>query len=93
MLTDAVPVVELSTVSVDLSDDGEDHVKVGPFQRFQHNKVIILRRRGAAVNVLSGSANFSIRGLYVQSNNVFVFDDAQIAGLYAQAFDQALDGV
>jgi hypothetical protein len=66
-----------------------DHVKVGHFSRFQHNKVLIMRRDGKPVKVLAGSANFSVRGLYVQSNNVFVFDDEQIAGLYGQAFDLA----
>jgi phosphatidylserine/phosphatidylglycerophosphate/cardiolipin synthase-like enzyme len=81
--------LEVDALALLRASAGEDHVKVGHFQRFQHNKVMILRRGGAAVKVLSGSANFSIRGLYVQSNNVFVFDDAQIAGLYAQAFDQA----
>jgi len=68
---------------------GASRVKVGHFSRFQHNKVMILRRAGTPVKVLSGSANFSVRGLYVQSNNVFVFDDEQVAGLYGQAFDQA----
>jgi len=64
-------------------------VKVGKFGRFAHDKILIQRRNGAAVKVLSGSANFSIRGLYVQSNNVFVFDDAETAKLYVQAFEQA----
>jgi hypothetical protein len=68
---------------------GAGHVKLGDFSRFQHNKVMILRRGGTAVKVLAGSANFSVRGLYVQSNNVFVFDDPEIAGHYADAFDQA----
>jgi phosphatidylserine/phosphatidylglycerophosphate/cardiolipin synthase-like enzyme len=43
------------------------------------------------VKVLSGSANFSVRGLYVQSNNVFVFDDPATAALYEQAFQQSWD--
>jgi hypothetical protein len=81
--------LEVQALAVLRASAGDDHVKVGHFTRFQHNKVMILRRSGAAVKALSGSANFSVRGLYVQSNNVFTFDDAQIAGLYAQAFDQA----
>jgi phosphatidylserine/phosphatidylglycerophosphate/cardiolipin synthase-like enzyme len=68
---------------------GRGHVKTGRFGRFAHDKVLILRRGGRAIKVLSGSANFSIRGLYVQSNNVFVFDDATTAGLYERAFEQA----
>ena len=66
-------------------------VKVGHFQRFSHDKIMIQRKGDAAVKVLSGSANFSVRGLYVQSNNVFVFDDPATATLYAQAFQQSWD--
>jgi phosphatidylserine/phosphatidylglycerophosphate/cardiolipin synthase-like enzyme len=68
---------------------GADNIKVGKFQRFAHDKVLIQRRGDTPVKVLSGSANFSIRGLYVQSNNVFVFDDPDTAALYQQAFEQA----
>ena len=70
---------------------GADHVKVGHFSRFAHDKVLIQRRGDKAVKVLSGSANFSIRGFYVQANNIFVFDDEEIAAWYAQAFNQAFD--
>ncbi|HEY7421384.1 MAG TPA: phospholipase D-like domain-containing protein [Gaiellaceae bacterium] len=66
-------------------------IKVGHFQRFSHDKVMIQRHGDVAVKVLSGSANFSVRGLYVQSNNVFVFDDPATAALYAQAFQQSWD--
>lgn len=66
-------------------------VKVGHFQRFSHDKVLIQKRGGTALKVLSGSANFSVRGLYVQSNNVFTFDDLATAALYEQAFQQSWD--
>src|SRR5262249_35032369 len=72
---------------------GADNVRTGHFQRFQHNKVLVLRRNGTPVKALSGSANFAVRGLYVQSNNVFLFADEQIAGLYGQAFDHAWNAV
>jgi phosphatidylserine/phosphatidylglycerophosphate/cardiolipin synthase-like enzyme len=36
-----------------------------------------------------GSTNFSFRGIYIQANNVIVFDDADVADLYAQVFDSA----
>jgi phosphatidylserine/phosphatidylglycerophosphate/cardiolipin synthase-like enzyme len=67
---------------------GVDNVKQGHFQRFAHNKVLIQRRNGKAVKVLTGSANFSVRGLYVQANNILVFDDPQTAQLYGDYFDQ-----
>lgn len=68
---------------------GDGRVKTGHFGRFAHDKVMIQRRGAKATKVLSGSANFSIRGLYVQSNNVFVFDDPDTADLYGRAFEQA----
>ena len=67
-------------------------VKTGDFSGLAHSKVFIQRRGDKAVKVLAGSANFSVRGLYAQSNNVFVFDDPQAADLYEQAFRQAWDG-
>ena len=68
---------------------GIANVKTGKFGRFAHNKVMIQRRGETPVKVLAGSANFAIRGLYVQSNNVFVFDDPDTAALYQRAFDQS----
>ncbi len=66
-------------------------VRVGHFQRFSHDKVFIQKRGDTALKVLSGSANFSVRGLYVQSNNVFTFDDPATAAVYEQAFQQSWD--
>jgi PLD-like domain len=68
---------------------GAENVEVGHFSRYAHDKVLIQKRAGKPVKVLAGSANFSVRGLYVQSNNVFVFEDQSVAGLYEQAFAQA----
>lgn len=67
---------------------GAANVKQGHFQRFAHNKVMIQKKNGKAVKVLTGSANFSVRGLYVQANNILVFDDPQTAGLYETYFEQ-----
>jgi len=62
----------------------------GHFKRYAHDKCVIERdSAGNAVRVLTGSANFSVRGLYVQSNSVIVIDDAQVADLYGKAFDEA----
>lgn len=68
---------------------GPDNIQVGHFGRFAHNKVVIQKKNGKAVKVLTGSANFSVRGLYVQANNVLVFDDHETADLYEQAFEQS----
>jgi hypothetical protein len=64
-------------------------VKTGHFSSLSHDKIFIARRDGVPFRVLTGSANFSVRGLYVQSNNVLVFDSADVAALYGRAFDQA----
>ena len=80
---------ELAARSALAASAGADNVRTGHFARFAHDKVLILRRGEAALKVLSGSANFSIRGLYVQSNNVFVIDDGPTATLYETAFNEA----
>ena len=51
---------------------------------------MILRKAATnePIKVLTGSANFSIRGLYVQANNILVFDDPDTAGWYAKVFDE-----
>lgn len=68
---------------------GKANVVTGHFNRFAHNKVMIQKKNGQAVKVLTGSANFSIRGLYVQANNVMVINDPKTAAEYEQAFDLA----
>lgn len=70
---------------------GAERVRVGHFKRFAHNKVLIQKKNGRPVKVLTGSANFSVRGLYVQANNILVFDDPYVAGLYEEAFEQAFN--
>lgn len=74
---------------------GAANVKQGHYSRFQHCKVFIKRNAAnQAQRVLFGSMNFSVRGLYVQANNIVVVDDPTTAGWFAQAFDEAFqDGV
>jgi phosphatidylserine/phosphatidylglycerophosphate/cardiolipin synthase-like enzyme len=57
------------------------------FSRQQHNKVFIVRRGGEPIRVLCGSTNFSLRGLYIQANNVLVFDDGAVAAKFAEVFE------
>jgi phosphatidylserine/phosphatidylglycerophosphate/cardiolipin synthase-like enzyme len=70
---------------------GSGNVKVGHFKRFAHNKVLIQKKNGQPVKVITGSANFSVRGLYVQANNILVFNDPAVASLYEEAFEQAFN--
>ncbi|MEJ8815767.1 phospholipase D-like domain-containing protein [Variovorax ureilyticus] len=68
-------------------------IKRGHFKRFAHDKVFVVRKvaGGAATQVLCGSTNFSVTGMYVNSNHVLVFDDASVAGEYAKVFDAVWD--
>jgi hypothetical protein len=68
---------------------GAANVKQGHFKRFAHDKVMIQKKNGKPVKVLTGSANFSVRGLYVQANNILVFDDPATAELYEAAFEES----
>ncbi|HTX43670.1 MAG TPA: phospholipase D-like domain-containing protein, partial [Methanocella sp.] len=77
--------------AVDVLKQAGVTVKTGHFRRFSHDKIFIQKKSGKAVKVLTGSTNFSLRGLYIQANSVLVFDSPEIAGLYGRAFDQAFD--
>jgi phosphatidylserine/phosphatidylglycerophosphate/cardiolipin synthase-like enzyme len=68
---------------------GNNNVHRTHFSGLQHNKVMVAKRQGSAFKVLAGSMNFSFRGIYIQSNNVFVFTEPDIANLYAQVFEAA----
>lgn len=72
---------------------GAENICVGHFHRYAHDKVMIQHKDGKAMKVLTGSANFSVRGLYVQANNVLVFNDANVAQCYEEAFQQAFTGM
>ncbi len=83
--------IALEPKAIDLLTNAGASVKTGHFNRFAHNKVMIQKKNNVATKVLTGSANFSIRGLYVQANSVLVFDDSDIARFYEQAFEQAFN--
>ncbi|MEN3296630.1 MAG: hypothetical protein V7642_5883 [Burkholderiales bacterium] len=57
------------------------------FGRQQHNKVLLVRRSGKPVKILTGSTNFSLRGFYIQANNALLFNDDNVASLYGAVFD------
>src|SRR6185436_13122259 len=66
-------------------------LKRGKFKRYAHDKVFVVRnnKTGTARKVLTGSTNFSVTGLYVNSNHILVFNDPDVAAAYAGVFDQA----
>jgi hypothetical protein len=61
----------------------------GKFGRFAHDKVFIVYKNKQPLKVLTGSTNFSVTGMYVNSNHVVVFNNADIAGLYSKVFNEA----
>jgi phosphatidylserine/phosphatidylglycerophosphate/cardiolipin synthase-like enzyme len=82
--------IEVKAAQMIIEACGAAQVKQGHFNRFQHNKVFIkLDANGKAQRVLFGSMNFSVRGIYVQANNIIVVDDPGVAGMFATAFDVA----
>jgi len=84
--------LEVGAAKMIIDAAGKDNVRQGHFSRFQHNKVFIKRdARGQAQRVIFGSMNFSVRGIYVQANNVIQVDDPNVAGLFAKAFDNAFE--
>jgi len=64
----------------------------GKFGRFAHDKQLIVSQGDKAIKVLTGSTNFSVTGMYVNSNHVLVFNDPQIAATYAEIFQTVWDG-
>ena len=73
-------------------------IKRGKFGRYAHDKVLLVRagpseegsyQWGDATRVLTGSTNFSVTGLYVNSNHILIFDDPAVAQAYAAVFDEA----
>jgi len=64
-------------------------IQRGKFSRFQHNKVFIVKKKDNALKVLTGSTNFSVTGMYVNSNHIIVFNNAKVAGTYSDIFNEA----
>lgn len=63
----------------------------GKFGRYAHDKVLVVYRDGQPETVVTGSTNFSVTGLYVNSNHVIRFDEPGVARLYADVFQHVWD--
>jgi hypothetical protein len=59
----------------------------GHFGRYSHDKVLIVSGPAGPQCVLTGSTNFSVTGMYVNSNHVLVFESPAVASQYQQIFD------
>jgi phosphatidylserine/phosphatidylglycerophosphate/cardiolipin synthase-like enzyme len=58
----------------------------GKFGRYAHDKVFLVSDSKGPKLVLTGSTNFSVTGMYVNSNHIIVFDDRAVAAKYAEVF-------
>ena len=67
--------------------NGATMIQRGNFNRFAHDKIMIVRSGGVPQSVLTGSTNFSISGLYVNANHMLVFTDPEVMSKYAAVFD------
>jgi hypothetical protein len=84
--------VEVEAAQMIIEAAGADSVVQGHFGLFQHNKVFIERdAAGIARRVLFGSMDFSVRGMYVQSNDIIIAEDERTAGYFAAAFDNSFE--
>lgn len=61
----------------------------GKFGRFAHDKEFIIYKNSQPLKVLTGSTNFSVTGMYVNSNHVILFKDQNVAATYAAVFQEA----
>jgi len=73
----------------DQAKKGDAAILRGCFARYSHDKVLIVYDGNGAMKVLTGSTNFSVTGLYVNSNHVLVFDARKVAAQYAKVFDES----
>jgi phosphatidylserine/phosphatidylglycerophosphate/cardiolipin synthase-like enzyme len=69
-------------------------IQRGKFGRYAHDKVLVVAKKASDgsqsyVKVLTGSTNFSITGMYVNSNHVIIFNDAGLAATYGKVFEEA----
>jgi phosphatidylserine/phosphatidylglycerophosphate/cardiolipin synthase-like enzyme len=64
----------------------------GKFGRYSHDKVFIVKRGkgpSTAFKVMTGSTNFSVTGMYVNSNHILIYNDKDVAKQYAEVFEES----
>lgn len=68
---------------------GKADILRGKYGRYAHDKVLIVSDPQGPLKVLTGSTNFSVTGIYVNSNHVLVYEDKEVAEVYSRAFDES----
>jgi hypothetical protein len=77
------------TFADEFTAQAEGALKRGKFQRYAHDKILIVSDKDGPRTVLTGSTNFSVTGLYVNANHVLIFDDRDVATTYSDVFNEA----
>lgn len=70
---------------------GKTLMQRGMFKRYAHDKIIIVysdHARTKPEKILTGATNFSVTGMYVNSNHILIYNDPQVAGFYAGVFNE-----
>ncbi|MDV6329956.1 phospholipase D-like domain-containing protein [Asticcacaulis sp. 201] len=70
---------------------GAGQIKRGHFTRYAHDKVFVVYHDDTPIKVLTGSTNFSVTGMYVNSNHVLQYTDPDVAKTYADVFQESWD--
>jgi phosphatidylserine/phosphatidylglycerophosphate/cardiolipin synthase-like enzyme len=89
--SDTKPTAEDQFEKVFNQGGGKNLMQRGKFNRYAHDKVVIVysdHARKQPVKVLTGATNFSVTGMYVNSNHVLIYNDPQVAGFYAGVFNE-----
>lgn len=68
---------------------GESAIQRGKFGALSHSKVMIQKKNGKAVKVLTGSTNFSTNGLYINANHIIIINNPKVAELYSEIFNKS----
>ena len=84
-----VPLENLFTEAFQKQAKSPTSIVRGCFGRFSHDKIFIVYKNRLPIQLLTGSTNFSVNGLYVNANHVIVFDDPAIASQYSKVFQES----
>ena len=59
----------------------------GKYLSISHSKIFIQKYNNKPVKVLTGSANFSTNGLYINANHIIIFHNMKVAQAYEDVFN------
>ncbi|KAA9036652.1 hypothetical protein FW778_18745 [Ginsengibacter hankyongi] len=61
----------------------------GKYLSLSHSKIFIQKFNNKPAKVLTGSANFSTNGLYINANHVIIFQNMRVAQVYEDVFNES----